>query len=617
MKIDDLLERGVQQPLLDIWQEAGITTLTACQERVLSYDPMWEGKNTLVVAPTSSGKTFVGEVLAAKSAWSLKRAIFLVPYKAIAEEKYTEFRERYGGIGISVVISDGDHTRFDRDIRRGDFGIAVIVYEKMVQLLIQSPGILVDCSLVVVDEIQQIADGTRGQTLEMLLTHLLRLPGRPQMLGLSATISDLGGLDAWLAADVIECQERPVPLWEGIASPNGSSELENIETKERQPGPALVSVPVPQHLSSPGGKLETAYKLLVAEGLSKQFLIFRTRVDDTIATAREFAYVLPADPVTPEVRVRLAGLESTRASDFLDQWIDKRVAYHNAGLSVEERRLIEQLFREGVIRVLVTTSTLAAGVNTPADVTIVLDYKRFVFEKKSNLPIPVTEYKNSVGRAGRFGITSEGHSYLVSDTASEVPLLRNYYLLGKTQTIRSSIPGSGDSGVLVLGLLSLGLVTSEPDLRDAIRHSFAFNHFFDREEDSHAFLGQVMDCLGDLLANNLVKNDADGLVITELGKVASSSGMSLPSFYMLLKAVKDPGMDDKSVANLLPSLCETNELQGIRPYGTEEKEGVLNEWISGVPTSQIIAKYSGQYEIGLWEHPNHRRDCVMDAKHRR
>ena len=142
MKVYDLLKQDVQQPLLDAWGKAGVTVLTACQERVLSHIPIWQGRNALVVAPTSSGKTFVGEVLAARSAYSLKRAIFLVPFKAIAEEKYAEFRERYGEIGISVVISDGDHTLFDQDIRRGDFGIAVIVYEKMAQLLIQSPGIL-------------------------------------------------------------------------------------------------------------------------------------------------------------------------------------------------------------------------------------------------------------------------------------------------------------------------------------------------------------------------------------------------------------------------------------------------------------------------------------------
>ena len=93
-------------------------------------------------------------------------------------------------------------------------------------------------------------------------------------------------------------------------------------------------------------------------------------MDDTASTARDLAHVLPAEPVAPEVRSRISGLEVTRTSEFLNQWIDKRVAYHNAGLSLEERRLIEQFFRDGTVRVLVTTSTLAAGVNTPADVVI-------------------------------------------------------------------------------------------------------------------------------------------------------------------------------------------------------------------------------------------------------
>ena len=211
MTINSLTSHGIQQPLIDTWINSGITTLTECQDRVLSHQPLWEGKNILVVAPTSSGKTLVGEVLASRSAFSLKRAIFLVPYKAIAEEKYAEFRERYGSLGISVVISDGDHTRFDKDIRRGDFGIAVIVYEKMAQLLIQSPGILVDCSLIVVDEIQMIANRSRGPSLEILLTNIRQLPEQPQVIGLSATMSDLGGLDSWLDADVVRHSRTACP----------------------------------------------------------------------------------------------------------------------------------------------------------------------------------------------------------------------------------------------------------------------------------------------------------------------------------------------------------------------------------------------------------------------
>ena len=185
MTIASLVSQGIPQILIDAWSNDGIKSLTECQTQVFAHQPLWEGRNILVVAPTSSGKTFVGEALAAKSALALRRAIFLVPFKAMAEEKYAEFTERYGSLGISVVISDGDNTRFDRDIRRGDFGIAVIVYEKMAQLLIQSPGILVDCSLIVVDEIQIIADPNRGPSLEVLLTHIRRLNNQPQIVGLS------------------------------------------------------------------------------------------------------------------------------------------------------------------------------------------------------------------------------------------------------------------------------------------------------------------------------------------------------------------------------------------------------------------------------------------------
>ena len=598
MTIDSLTSQGIQQPLIDTWRNSGIATLTECQDRVLSHQPLWERKNILVVAPTSSGKTFVGEVLAARSAFALKRAIFLVPYKAIAEEKYAEFRERYGNLGISVVISDGDHSRFDKDIRRGDFGIAVIVYEKMAQLLIQSPGILVDCSLIVVDEIQMIANRTRGPALEILLTHIRQLTDQPQIVGLSATMSDLGGLDCWLDADVVDIQGRPVPLWEGIAFPTGLSELENIETRERQPGPNLASVSTPQSAWSSGSKLDIAYRILLAEGLSKQTLIFRTRVDDTAATARDLAHVLPTEPVAPEVRVQIGELEDTRVSVFLNQWIDKRVAYHNAGLSLEERRLIERLFREGVIRVLVTTSTLAAGVNTPADVVVMLDYKRYDFARRSSVPIPVEEYKNSVGRAGRFGISSEGHSYLVVYSPNETRLVGSNYLFGHAEQVRSSIPDAPDPGALVLGLLSLGLITSEDDLRDSIRHSFAFNHCFHSEDERDRFLAQFMESFGDLEANNLMSRDSGGLAVTDVGKVASSSGMSLNSFYRLLKALTDPAVSADLVFDLLPLLCQLGEFRSLRPYDGVERAQVLNEWVAGNPTSQIIEMHSSQYETG-------------------
>ena len=598
MKVDMLTNRGIQKPLIDIWKNAGIATLTDCQQKVLSHQPLWNGKNILVVAPTSSGKTFVGEVLAADSALSMKRAILLVPFKAIAEEKYAEFKDRYGPLGISVAISDGDHTLFDNEIRRGDFGIAIIVYEKMAQLLVQSPGILVNCSQMIVDEIQMIADPTRGPRLEVLLTHVRRLSEQPQIIGLSATMSDLGGLDFWLGADVIESTKRPVPLWEGIAFPVGSTELVNVETGKRKAGPNLASTAIPKTASFSNSKLDVSYRILLEEGLSKQTLIFRTRVDDTVSTARELAHVLPAVPVEPMVRDRIASLEETPTRDFLNQWIDKGVAYHNAGLALDERRTIEQFFREGVLRVLVTTSTLAAGVNTPADTSIVLDYKRYVYAQRTSLPVPVEEYRNSVGRAGRFGLALEGHSYLIVEDANEQRLVEINYLSGNPRQLRSAMPVASDVGVLALGLLSLGQIEDEADFRETIRCSFAFSHYFSTDNDRDRFLVQFMEALGDLEVNELMSRDSNGLQLTELGSVASSSGMSLQSFYELIKAVKQAAMNGEDVTDLLPLLCRLQEFQSLRPYDEDERAEAQGDWVAGRPTSEIIEQYSGRYAVG-------------------
>ena len=96
----------------------------------------------------------------------------------------------------------------------------------------------------------------------------------------------------------------------------------------------------------------------------------------------------------------------------------------------------------------------------------------------------------------------------------------------------------------------------------------------------------------------MTSRDASGLTVTDLGVVASSSGMSLASFYKLLEALTDPTMNVDCVADLLPLLCEFSEFQSLRPYDGDGRACVLDEWLAGSPTSQIIEDYSDQYEIG-------------------
>jgi helicase len=119
--------------------------------------------NLIVFSPTSSGKTFVGEMAAVKAARENTKVFYLVPQKALAEEKFQEFRQRYGKLGIKVVVSSRDHREYDEDIERRDFQIAVVVFEKMQALLVSRPQLMEVVGLVVVDELQLITDEVRRQ----------------------------------------------------------------------------------------------------------------------------------------------------------------------------------------------------------------------------------------------------------------------------------------------------------------------------------------------------------------------------------------------------------------------------------------------------------------------
>src|SRR5206468_1660521 len=111
---------------------------------------------------------------------------------------------------------------------------------------------------------------------------------------------------------------------------------------------------------------------------------------------------------------QLSLLDETEVRVYLEDGLARGVAYHNADLSAEERVLVEREFRERRISVLVSTTTLAAGVNLPADVVILPDVTRWNPATGAYEPISVSEYKNMAGRAGRLGLKTEGRSVLLA-----------------------------------------------------------------------------------------------------------------------------------------------------------------------------------------------------------
>lgn len=190
-----------------------ISELRPCQEKAVKHG-LLERKNLLVCTPTASGKTLVAELAAVSSiAKGEGKAVYIVPLKALASEKFKDFKKRYGSI-MKVALSIGDTDSADPYLAGYDF--IITTSEKLDSLIRHQSDWIRSISTVVIDEIHLMNDPGRGPTLEILITILRKLLPKAQIIALSATIGNPKELAAWLGAKLVADSWRPVKLHQGI-----------------------------------------------------------------------------------------------------------------------------------------------------------------------------------------------------------------------------------------------------------------------------------------------------------------------------------------------------------------------------------------------------------------
>lgn len=552
MRPNDLLAFGVPSELIDKWA-AEFTDLTDVQERAIRAGLLLGDRNLLVAAPTGSGKTLIGEMAAAIAAYSgRRRSVFAVPFKALAEEHYLRMKTRYDGL-LSVVISDGDWSEFDDDIRRGTFNLGVVTYEKLAALVSREPALLEQLTALVVDEIQMLGDQGRGANLEVFLTRLLTAPSQPRLIGLSASIEDLAPLATWLGADVVASQDRPVPLTELVVGPDGR---------------AVTLVDEVAHVvrAFPSGldrevQLVDACRTLVDEG--SQVLVFRSAVRQTADFAHRLLSTLPATGMPDAVARALAEIEDPDVVGTFGRLLAARVGFHNADLAADERRLLEEAFRRGDIRVLVATTTLAMGVNLPCDWVIVGDTTRFAAGRQT--AISVSEYKNAAGRAGRLGQQSAGHSVVFANNAAEARQLLNEYVAGTTEPVESQIPRRPFQD-LVFRVLCDELAQDQAGLVEFLTATYAYQTFYEPRGDGLAAITEAADAALDrCVASGLIVQANSHFLPTPPAKQLAMAGFGLASSIRLageIPALRD-GLEGMLDLLFAAAACEE---AGDRPW---------------------------------------------------
>ena len=415
-------------PVIDFLKSQGFEKLYPPQVDSVKSG-LLDGKSILVSAPTASGKTLIA-MLAILNYLSKNtgKVIYLSPLRALAAEKFSEFKKLEKiplGKKIKVGISTGDFENIEKNLETSN--ILILTNEKMDSIIRHGVEWVEEIGLVISDEVHLIGDENRGPTLEMILTQIKLLDTKPQIIGLSATITNSNEIADWLGCTLVKNDWRPVPLSEGVCD-GGEVTMNNGKTFEVER--SLRGTPIDLGVQSvqQGGQ-----SLVFAETRTRSKSL-ATKAADVISQILKKKELVELEKISKKI---LSENEHTELVKTLALLVKKGVAFHHAGLNQKCREIIETEFRNGTIKLISSTPTLAAGVNLPARRVIISNINRYNAKVGANRPISILEYKQLCGRAGRPQYDNYGESIIVGNGNTEE--LIEYYINGEPEPIISKI----------------------------------------------------------------------------------------------------------------------------------------------------------------------------------
>lgn len=546
--------------------EEGITELNPPQRDAVNSGLM-EGSDMIVAAPTASGKTFIAELAMVNQVVKQeKTAVYIVPLKALASEKYQDFSERYENLNVRISVGDLD----DEGKGLDNADIVVTTSEKLDSMLRHNPSWIHDIGLVVTDEIHLLTSPKRGPTLEVTLTRLRELLDF-QMLGLSATISNSNELAEWLDAELVESDYRPVDLEHGVYWQNevefftGDEDIDQAEEDSSAPEGFKTGKEVrSREETKDSGRTDfiddvhgRGTQNLIEDTLEmdKQTIIFcnsRKGAEKSSDRAAEVSN----DDIDYQKRQKLEEYADkilnvlgspTSQCKRLAENVRQGAAFHHAGLVTKQRNLVEEAFRAGLIRTVSATPTLAAGVNLPAFRVIIRDLKRYTGSGMDF--IPVLEYEQMTGRAGRPKYDDRGEAISIAKNPGMKEDILNRYILGEPERIQSKLAVEPVLRMHTLSLVASKFCTSMEELLSFYKKTFYAHQFEDPkvsgpsdQEDSPESSGmseveaQIQDVVDQLVDYGFIHEEK--LEATKVGRRVSELYIDPDSAHKMLESLQ-------------------------------------------------------------------------------
>lgn len=541
MKID-CLKKYIPESFIEKFKQEGIKTLYPAQVEAIEKE-LFLNKNLIISTPTASGKTLIA-TLAIINRFQSKRtkAIYIVPLVALASEKYKYYKEFFKG-HLKVAVSVGDLDSLDPWL--AEYQLVIATSEKLDSLIRHGADWIDEVGLIISDEIHLLNDSSRGPTLEVLLTILKKRLPQAQFLGLSATINNGIQLSSWLEAELVRSEFRPVKLYEGTCF---NSQIKFLEKKS-------LRLKQPQELGIARDTVDKCKKqLLIFVSTRRASESFSERIGKFIFKYLKHNELVELNKLSQRALHQLE--RPTRQCQRLAQVLKKGVAFHHAGLVSTQKSLIEDNFRSGLIKVICATPTLALGVNLPAFRVLVRDIKRY-YPGSGSLEIPVLEYKQFAGRAGRPQYDKFGEAILLARSEEESQQLLEKYILGSPEDIESKLAQESSLRIYSLSLIATGSCLSLKSLLEFFASSF----FGFQYKDIYLIEERIKRILQNLETWGLMLKQKERLLATGLGRRISQLYLDPQTafhFVQSLRQAEELGMVDLGV---LQTICYVDEMQ--------------------------------------------------------
>ncbi len=584
-----------------------------------------DGESVVAAVPTASGKTLIAELAMLSAVARGGTALYIVPLRALAAEKKAEF-ERWSDLDVDVGVSTGNFDSEEDWLASRD--VIVATSEKVDSLIRNGASWLDDLSCVVADEVHLVDDGHRGPTLEVTLAKLRKINPGIQVVALSATVGNADAVAEWLDAELVESEWRPIDLRTGvhygdaINFADGDQRRVPVGSGEK-PTAALVGDALDEtdEAGNRGSSLVFVNSRRNAETAA-------SRLGDV--TARR----LTAGEQTElrELAAEIRDVSDTDTSEELADCVAKGAAFHHAGLASDHRSLVEEAFRDRLLKCVCATPTLAAGVNTPARRVIVRDWRRYDGEFGGMKPLDTLEVHQMMGRAGRPGLDPYGEAVLLAKTRDTMDELLDRYVWAEPEPVQSKLAAEPALRTHVLSTVATGFATSRDGLIE-----FLDRTLYASQTDDDDRLARVTDDVIDyLVANDFLDRSDGGLTATSVGHTVSRLYLDPMSAAEMIDGLQrvadedDGGVDESdsdtsgegeehpTALGLYHLACRTPDMyqlylkSGDRETFTEicyERESELlgstpsefddvafEEWLSALKTAKLLEDWASELD---------------------